>query len=365
MSDLQLLRRALPSSLRPVGGISEPFFVHAPYAKVATVAQMCAAESIGAIYTMPKGTSRNSVLRTTVETHRAIAGDTSTVLLDANRYYGQNRLPASAPLNIDWLQRQWDAGISWAITDSGYLERDAHHDLQSLFASAEKLKRQTTGSFFLSIPADNHWVGARATELRKMVEKHGIPVVYLFGATGDPLATKRAVQGLLHLLDSPVPSALMRTDQAAIGALAGSAVFGAMGISTSLRHIYPPKKGGGFRASSFPSAFLPQGLSFHRTDTLARAIALSPEELHWTCHCDRCQGMRLDSIFDDTSAFTHSLHSLADVTRHVLTDGGDSASLASWASKCQTAQFTHFDIEATTGMKWEPPPFLGAWVADR
>ncbi|WDF35236.1 hypothetical protein PTW37_17705 (plasmid) [Arthrobacter agilis] len=323
---------------------------------------MSAAESIGAIYTMPTGASRNAVLRTTIEAHRKIASNASTVLVDANRYHGKNRIRASAPLNIDWLQRQWDAGLSWAITDSGYLERDAEHDLRSLFASAQELERQATGSFFLSVPADSHWVSFRAAELRKIVEEHGIPVIYLFGATGDPLATKRAVQGLLHLLDSPVPSALMRTDQAAIGALAGSAVFGAMGISTSLRHIYPPDKRG-FSPSPFPSAFLPQGLSYHRIDTLAQAIALSPEELHWSCHCERCQGMRLDSIFDDTAAFTHSIHSLADATRHVLTGGGSAASLIAWASKCQTAQFTHFDIAATTGMRWDPPSFLGAWVA--
>lgn len=361
MSNPTLLRRPVPPSLRPAAGIGESFFVHAPNARVRAVAQLCAAETVGAIYTMPVGKSRDTTLEKTLATHREIAGESATALADANRYYGTNRVSASAPLSLEWLQRQWDAGIPWAITDSGYVDRNADDDLTALFAGGDELARKATGRFFLAIPADKHWVTTRAADLRAAVEAHGIPVIYLFGSTGDPLASKKAVDGLLYLLDSAVPSAIMRTDQAAIGALAGNAVFGAMGTNTSLRHIYPPRPGGGFRTTGFPSAFLPRGLSFHRTDTLSRAIALSPDELHWLCSCDRCGGMRLDSILDETHAFTHSLLSLTEVARHVLSGGDREKSLASWSSMCRSAQFTHIDIETTTGMKWDYPDFLGAW----
>ncbi|WP_138180176.1 hypothetical protein [Nakamurella multipartita] len=311
---------------------------------------------------MPGGKSGEAQLERVLATHREIAGGAATALADANRYSGANRLPASAPLSLQWLQRQWDAGASWAVTDSGYLDRGADEDLASLFANADDLARKATGRFFLAVPADNHWVTTRAPDLRTVVERHGIPVIYLFGSTGDPLASKKAVEGLLYLLDSAVPSALMRTDQAAIGALTGNAVFGAMGTSTSLRHIYPPRNGGGFGTSPFPSAFLPQGISFHRTDTLGRAIALSPDELHWICFCERCGGLRLDSVIDATHAFTHSLLSLTDLVRHVL--GGDrNCSRSSWGALCRNAQFTHIDIESTTGIKWSYPSFLGAWGA--
>lgn len=358
-----ILRRPVPPSLHPVAGIGESFFVHAPNARVRAVAQLCAAEAVGAIYTMPVGKTRDTTFEKTLAAHRKVAGDTGTVLVDANRYYGASRLPASAPLSLDWLQRQWDAGITWAITDSGYIDRNADDDLNTLFAGADDLARKTKGRFFLAVPADNHWVTTRAADLRTVVEQHGIPVIYLFGSTGDPLASKKAVEGLLYLLDSAVPSALMRTDQAAIGALAGNAVFGAMGTSTSLRHIYPPRNGGGFSPSPFPSALLPQGLSFHRIDTLGRAIALSPDELHWICSCERDQGARLDSIVDATHAFTHSLLSLTDVARHVLSGGDRDKSLASWGALCRNAQFVHIDIESTTGMKWDYPDFLGSWGA--
>lgn len=361
MSNLPLLRRPIPPSLRPVAGITESFFVHAPNARVQAIAQLCAAESLGAIYTMPVGKSRDATLKATLATHHEIAGTDATVLVDANRYSGNKRMPASTSLSLEWLQRQWDAGTRWAVTDSGYVERDADDDLRALFAAGDKLARKATEPFFLALPIDNQWVTKRASELRNLVEQHGIPVAYLFGSSGDPLASKKAVEGLLHLLDSPVPAAVMRTDQAAIGALAGNAVFGAMGTSTTLRHIYPLGKGGFNNPVQFPSAFLPRGLSYHRIDTLARAISLSPGELHWVCSCELCQGRRLDSILDETDAFTHSLLSLTDVVRGVLSCGDRDTCLASWSKKCQTAQFVHLDIESTTELRWDAPQFLGAW----
>src|SRR5690606_29580957 len=128
---------------------------------VQAVAQLCAAEAVGAIYTMPVGKARDTTFAKTLATHREIAGDTGTVLVDANRYYGANRLPASVPLSHDWLQRQWDAGIAWAISDSGYVDRNADGDLHALFTGADDLARKTKDRFFLAVPADNHWVTTR------------------------------------------------------------------------------------------------------------------------------------------------------------------------------------------------------------
>lgn len=360
-TDPNALRRPIPPSLRPVSGLGEAFFIHAPNSKVSAVAQLCTTDALGAVYTMPTGGGRDKTLEKTLKVHRGIAGDAATVLVDANRYFGNNRLPASAPLNHEWLQRQWDSGITWAVTDSGYLDRAASEDLRTLFAHGKELARKSSGNFFLAVAADNNWVTERAEEMRTIVEEHGIPVAYMFGSTGDPLGSKKAVEGLLHLLDSPVASGLMRTDQSAIGALAGNATFSAMGTSSSLRHIYPPRKGGGFRPSSFPSALVPQGLSFHRTDTLARAIGLTPDELHWLCPCERCQGARLDSIYDGDQAFVHSVYAITDVARNVMEGGDRTTSLTSWAAKCRAAQFVHIDISNSTQMKWDYPDFLGAW----
>ena len=108
-----------------------------------------------------------------------------------------------------------------------------------------------------------------------------------------------------------------------------------------------------------PSAMLPNGLSLHRIDVLARAIALTPDEVHWRCNCDHCQGARLDNIIDGDQAFIHNVYSACDLVRHVLA-GGVKDALASWAAMCRNAQFVHLDIDSST-QNWNYPTFHGAW----
>src|SRR5690349_18454301 len=48
-------------------------------------------------------------------------GFDAALLLDAARYAGANRLPASAPFNPRWLRRQRELGLP-VLTDSGYVD---------------------------------------------------------------------------------------------------------------------------------------------------------------------------------------------------------------------------------------------------
>lgn len=66
MSNPTLLRRSVPPSLHPIPGIDESFFVHAPNARVQEIAQLCAAEAVGAIYTMPVGKARDTTFQKTL-----------------------------------------------------------------------------------------------------------------------------------------------------------------------------------------------------------------------------------------------------------------------------------------------------------
>lgn len=364
MTDIYLARPQTAKSLRPVDGIDEPLFLHASGAQVKTVAPLCAAGHLGAIYTVSGGASRDNAVRKIAQAHRSAAGEGATFLIDAARYDGRDREPADAELSLSWLREQWDHGATWAMTDSGYIHRDRVDQLDAVFAEGALLRSQAPvgAKLLLAVAGDYQWVSHRADDLRKRVDQYELPVVYMFGAEGDPLETHAAVAGLLHLLDSPVPSALARSDHAALGALAGRAVFGAMGTSTRRRHIYPPKKGGGRSAGEF-SVLLPEGLSFHRNDTLARAIALSPDESYWHCHhCELCDGRRLDEIFDPTTAFVHSIESLQETARRILSSGDQATAMKSWKAKCADAQFIHSDIEAT-GIKWTYPMSLTAWVS--
>lgn len=55
----------------------------------------------------------------------------------------------------------------------------------------------------------------------------------------DPLGSLAAVRGLLRVLAEIPNVVLLRTDLAAIGAVANGASLGAVGTSTSVRHLVP------------------------------------------------------------------------------------------------------------------------------
>ncbi|MGM7424713.1 hypothetical protein [Cellulosimicrobium sp. ES-005] len=342
--------------------MSEPLFLHASGAEVGKVAPLCVPGSLGAIYTVPGGRARDERAGQIVREHREQGVLGSSFLLDAARYGGAGRVGADAALTPQWLAQQWDRGLEWAMTDSGYVDRDRVDQLDALFDSAVAMRKQAPvgAKFFLQVPADSQWVSKRADEVRERVDRYQIPVAYMFGSSGDPLETRASVQGLLHLLGSPVPSALVRADHAALGALAGGAVLGAMGTSSGRRHIYT-SAGRGRRVPGLFSVLLPEGLSFHRSDTLARAIGSSPEQSYWRCHhCSRCEGARLDDIVDPTAAFIHSIESLQDLAAGVLASGEASTAMASWKAKCRSAQFIHTDI--AVNLKWDYPKSLKAWT---
>lgn len=359
MSEPTHARHPVPRSLRPLPGISESFFVHAKARDAEKVARLCAKDELGAVYTMPSRGRHTEKLAETLATHRLFAGFDSSVLIDAERYRGANYLPASSPLSTGWLQVQWDHGLPWALTDSGYVEQAAYDELNALFRHAEALEHHTHGQFILALPLDEYWLGKGAEYVRSLIDSYGRPVALMLGAVRDPLRTRDAVQGFLYLLESATPIAMLRTDQSAVGALAAGAAFSAMGTTSSLRHIMPPK--GGPRASNDFSVLIPQGLSYHLSEKVSMAISLSPESRHWHCVCERCQDARLDTILDEENAYLHNTHAIVDVVRHVLDGGGMRESLLSWTAKCSQALNIHDEIRSTM-VKWTRPPLLKAWA---
>ncbi|WP_157552709.1 hypothetical protein [Jiangella gansuensis] len=160
-----------------------------------------------------------------------------------------------APLSTRWVEEQWAHGLTWALTDSGYVDQAAYDDLNVLFRHAEAFEGDTQGQFILALPLDEYWLGKGAEYVRSLIDSYGRPVAVMLGAVGDPLRTKDAVHGFLYLLESPTPMAVLRTDQSAVGALAAGAAFSTMGTTASLRHIMPPR--GGPRVSNDFSVLVP------------------------------------------------------------------------------------------------------------
>ena len=356
-------RPSIPKSANPMPGVLEVLFVHADHTKAAAVAAVCANDFLGAVYTLPKNSqsTRERALGRAVETHRAVAGPDASVLFDADLYSGKNRVMGEHRLDAGWVAHQLNVGLSVACTDSGFIDDATPGQLTSVLSQAASLSQQRTGRVLTFLPLGGTWVTQRAEALRAQIERHQVPVALLLGGAQDPLASKRAVEGLLHVLESEVPVSLLRTDMAAVGALAAGATIAAFGTRSGLRHIYPVKKSKGGPPPSLPSVLVPQSMSLHRLDTLAEAIADSPDGLHWICQCNRCYGRSLITIRSEEQAFGHNLSAAAEIARHVLNGLGRTRRLASWGALCGQAQFVNFEIAATTNRRWDGPAYLGAW----
>jgi hypothetical protein len=363
MSEQPYLSPVFPPSTNPMPGVPEVLFVHADHTKAEAVAAVCAEDFLGAVYALPKNSpsTRERTLRRAIQTHRSVAGPQATILADADLYSGKNRVMGEHRLDQSWVAHQLNVGLTVACTDSGFINDATPEQLVSVLNQAAGLPQQRSGRVLTLLPLGGTWVTQRADALRAQIERAQVPVALLLGSAKDPLGSRLAVEGLLHVLESEVPVSLLRTDMAAVGALAGGASIAAIGTRSGLRHIYPVRESKGGPPAALPSALVPQSLSLHRLDTLAEAIADSPDALHWICRCNRCYDRSLITIRSEEHAFAHNLSAAAEIARHVLNGLVRSERLASWAALCGQAQFVNMEIAATTNRRWVCPAYLGAW----
>lgn len=341
-------------------GIDSAILIHAPHTDVQRVAAFSASSTLSTVYTVGKGHLTAAADRLLTR-HREIAGVESRVLFDANRYSGKNRKLAAEPLDADWITWQHDHGAPIALTDSGYLSLERFDDLYTLLADATRIADRTASPVMAVLPLDYLILKNRADDLLAAITAAGIPVALAVGHTTDPFGSAAAVTGLLTVLTAPVPIALLRSDLSAVGAVAGGAVFGAVGTASSLRHIWTSTGGGGGRGGRIVSVYVPRLMSYHHLERLPLVAAQMPGDFFW-CFCEICQG---DPVFDrvgDHTAFAHSIGSIESAAREVL-DGSRENRLSSFRSRAMSAQMMHLDIAAQMeDTHWDAPSSLNAWV---
>lgn len=363
MTDLDLTtptpRRHEPQT-RVLGGIDNAILIHAPHTDVRRVAAFSGSSTLNTVYTIGKGNLTAAADRLLTR-HREVAGDQSRILFDANRYAGMNRKTAAEPLNADWVTWQLDHGVPIALTDSGYLSLERFDDVYGLLAGAAQLAARARGPVMAVLPIDYLILKNRAADLLAAITTAGIPVALAVGHTTDPFGSAAAVAGLLTVLTAPVPIALLRSDLSAVGAVAGGAIFGAVGTASSLRHIWTSTGGGGGRGGRVVSVYVPRLMSYHHLERLPLVAAQMPADYFW-CFCEICQG---DPVFDrvgDHAAFAHSIGSIAAAAREVL-DGPREDRLVSFRSRAVSAQMMHMDIALQMeDAHWDAPSSLNAWV---
>lgn len=295
------------------------------------------------------------------------------VLVDRRRYAGGKRRFAADEFDLAWLARQRRLGLSACLPDAGYVGEGDEAGLTSILGRVADLGPGVVAP----LPLHLSWLNPKKnlSRLTDHVQAAGVPIALALEHEKDPLSARYAIEGLISVLELPVPVILLCCDVSAIGALCFGATAAAVGTTTGLRHIYPMPKpdasGGGFGGGPKPAAVVRGCLAYAWLDKIDQAVQADRDNLLWTCHCRVCGGQTLDWLGSaptpETAAFQHSLETLYQIRRDILGPGEQASGTErrqSWIAQCDSAMFQHLDISSTF-YQWEPPKALGNWASRR
>ncbi len=340
----------------PLGRLDRTLLVHCRTREVAAAAQVADRAGTGLVITADR---RDLIGAYQAARHLLEVGSyRQPILLDANRYAGSRRLPATAPFNPQWLRRQRELGVP-VLTDSGYVaEGDAIGLTQILHRTAE------LGAAIALLPLHLSWLTAPNLRraLCRRVRYYAVPVAIVVEHPADPFGALSAVDGLLELLNCGPPVLLLRSDVSALGALCCGAIAAAVGTEASLRHLYPQRP---FRprpgpSLSRPAVVVPQCLSYKRLNVVAEAKRRHPDSGMWHCDCGLCAGRDLDWMLARPEpehprlAFQHSLNLLIDLRTDLVGPIGRRDQL-SWRARCAAAASRRREVG------WARLPMLDRW----
>src|SRR5206468_1530692 len=107
---------------------------------------------------------------------------------------------------------------------------------------------------FTVLPVDGRLLGREANWLVRSLSAHPCPIGLVLADPTNPLDRPGSVEGLLQLLGAIPSIGLLRTDLSGVAAVANGAWFGAIGTTSSSRHLVPPgRRPGGVWGDPSPS----------------------------------------------------------------------------------------------------------------
>jgi hypothetical protein len=130
------------------------------------------------------------------------------------------------------------AGADAVLTPTKYIRRGEIEALEAVLDTSADLPPEAV----LAIPLDVDWIAPeRVGKLAGLLNRSPAPkAVMLGGQFNPPERVANGLPGLRRLAGEVADIALFRTDLAAFDGLAHGALSGAIGTSSTLRHIIPP-----------------------------------------------------------------------------------------------------------------------------
>jgi hypothetical protein len=303
---------------------------------------------------------------------RALSAQGS-VLHDPERYaddVGKPKVLQLAQLGLfdespqETIQAQMAVGVCCLLAPSRFpLERD-EHSMRALLEAGEEFVEaadEIAPGLPVLVPivvrfdelADRRWV--------RPVSESGLPIAPVFAGRGDPVGTHDRLEGALELLDCAELAVPLRCDLSLAGFIALGAVCGALGSSSTVRHLWLPTGSGG---QGPPHVFVPTTASWMKAEFVEQAMA--DPHLDALFHCD-CAVCGPDGDVRPLAATRappellarHSVASSVAVVRQVV---GAEHPLDAWHTLCEGADRA-YTVLAEAGIAGPTRPgALGAWL---
>jgi hypothetical protein len=235
-------------------------------------------------------------------------------------------------------------------------------DLGQRFVTAAELVDKRIPSF-VTLPLSGLWLGSQSGHLVKDVADAGLPVALVLAATGDPLQRAAAIRTVLSVIEAAPLAIGLRCDLSAIGAVACGALAGAIGASSTYRHLYLPRKGSSQTIDRDGHVLVPGLSTWLKRATLGR-LDKNLEALR--CHAPICGGRSVYRFLgSDPStrreAEVHAVEWWAELARQVLAPDNREQRVDRWQQHCLNS-LSAFEEEGVTGLAARPG-FLVGWSA--
>lgn len=342
----------------PLAGFGPPLMAYGWATSAKQLGELSRAENVGAVFV----SYSQKRAKWAVDTMRS-ANPHASILLDACLYAGPHR-SFGHRLSVDWIGYQHHTlGLPWACTNSWYVPGGSIRSLQRLFAQAAKLGPNVV----LVLPLALTWMTGNLDALVELVKRYEIPIGLVLESHRDPIATKGVVTGLLRLIATEVPILLLRSDVAAVGALAFGAAASAIGTESRFRHLYPvqPPSDEDSQYGQRTSAVVGPLLTYKLLSIIERDYQRNATLPYWMCHCTTCRGRTVDWLTRANNtreaAFQHSIATLADITRTTLASLTPATQQARWRELCADAQAAHPQVLNANGNGWMANVALKRW----
>lgn len=216
---------------------------------------------------------------------------------------------------------------------------------------------------YVTLPLTPVWLRGKFREsLVEDVGNAGLPIALVLADRGDPLAHPEALQTMLTLVDKAPSTFLLRSDLSAIGVVAYGAKYGAIGGSSTYRHLYLPTARSSPADTRRGHVYVPKFQNWLRRETLAR---LNPEDSSLICHCEVSGGRSVMQYLPEREATRrraerHAILSWRDLSGTVLNGWTRSDRTQAWQEACLAALEA---FEATEDDLLSPPGYLVGWSA--